>query len=148
MASPARHVDPVTRPHILIAEDEDILCELMARMARGWGYEVTTVSDGQAALAALLEPTGTIPEILLLDWVLPGMDGLQVCRTIRERELNCYVIMLSANDNPAEVEQAIACGVDDFLSKGGDPVQLKLRLRAARRITILRNTLLELKKAH
>ena len=76
---------------------------------------------------------------------MPEMDGITLTRKVREENADCYVIMLSGNDDQKDIAEAIDAGVDDFLPKGCDPQELKLRLRAAERITVLKNALVELK---
>jgi len=118
---------------IILAEDEPLSRELVLRMLRArTDYDVTAVSSGEEALAlALGDPT---PDVLLLDWVMPGMSGTDVCVRVRESRLALqpYIVLLTAKSKHEEALEALRVGADDFLSKPVAPDTLIARLSPAR----------------
>ncbi|HEX9593683.1 MAG TPA: ATP-binding protein [bacterium] len=115
---------------ILIAEDDLVTRHALARMLEGWGHRVIACGDGDAAWAAF---QAQAPPILLLDWVMPGKDGLDLCRAIRAHRLGCgvQILMLTARGDMTDVDQALAAGADDYLVKPVDLAQVKIRLQVA-----------------
>jgi diguanylate cyclase (GGDEF)-like protein len=132
---------------ILLADDERIARTMLERSLRGWGYEVVSVTDGEAALAALRGD----PDLRLgiLDWVMPKVDGLEVCRAIRAdgSEPYRYLMLLTARDDKAHIVEGLEAGADDYLTKPCDPVELKVRLRAGRRVVELQSELIRAREA-
>ncbi len=126
---------------ILLADDEPIARTMLEHWLVGWGYEVTTVRDGEAALNALAAD----PELRLaiIDWVMPKCDGIEVCRQIRggPAEPYIYVVLLTAKDDKADIIQGLDAGADDYLVKPCNPLELKVRLRAGRRVIELQEQL-------
>ncbi len=119
---------------VLIADDELVYLKIVEKIIRQWGYEVVQVTDGNEAWK-LLETDPTI-HIALLDWMMPGLDGLEICRRVRAREGMPYVavIVLSARDQQSDIEAGYAAGVDDYLVKPINSAQLKQRLAVAERV--------------
>jgi diguanylate cyclase (GGDEF)-like protein len=102
-----------------------------------WGYEVVACADGQAAWDALKAPQA--PQLVILDWMMPHMDGLQVCKNVRnpdERpaEPYVYIILLTAKSQKTDMVTGLEAGADDYLTKPFDAQELRMRLRAGRRI--------------
>ncbi len=126
-----------TPPRVLVAEDDEKTRTALAFLLQRHGYAVTVVNDGQAALETLLAPDP--PHIALLDWEMPRLDGLHVCRAVRSIPANryTYIIMVTARDQAKDVLAAFATGVDDFLSKPVDGAQLLARLRCSERVVAL-----------
>ncbi len=126
---------------ILLADDEPIARTMLEHWLNGWGYQVVAVKDGEAALAAIKAD----PEIRLavLDWVMPKLDGIGVCRAIRSGppEPYVYVLLLTARDNKADIVEGLDAGADDYLVKPCNPLELKVRLRAGRRVVELQEQL-------
>ncbi|MEP7048792.1 MAG: diguanylate cyclase [Pseudomonadota bacterium] len=126
---------------ILLADDEPIARTMLEHWLTGWGYEVITVRDGEAALNALAAD----PELRLaiLDWVMPKCDGIEVCRQIRNgpAEPYTYVVLLTAKDDKSDIIQGLDAGADDYLVKPCNPLELKVRLRAGRRVIELQEQL-------
>ncbi|HET9953307.1 MAG TPA: diguanylate cyclase [Polyangiaceae bacterium] len=126
---------------ILLADDEPIARTMLEHWLTGWGYKVTTVKDGEAALAALKAD----PEIHLavVDWVMPKVDGPAVCRTVRAgpSEPYVYLVLLTARDNKADIVAGLDAGADDYLIKPCNPLELKVRLRAGSRVVELQQQL-------
>jgi len=128
---------------VLIADDEATSRRLIQVTLRGWGFEVLVAVDGDEALRILKEPNP--PEIALLDWVMPGPDGLEVCRRIRAALPNAptYVILVTARGGLENVVQGLEAGADDYITKPFDPRELRARLHAGVRIVQLQKALLE-----
>lgn len=128
-------------PTILIAEDDTISRIALQRRLEGWGYRVVAVTDGEAAWELLQSGRG--PSIAILDWVMPRLDGLGVCRRLRlnQNDLYTYVILLSGKEDKSDVVTALRAGVDDYLIKPCDWTQLEARLVVAMRILALQGQL-------
>lgn len=126
---------------ILIAEDDAVTARLLMRLIDSWGYEVTAVSDGAAALAIL--QADDAPQLALLDWMMPGLNGPEVCRMARERHpsVPTYVILLTSRDARADVVAGLEAGADDYIIKPFDPEELRARLKAGVRIIDLQQRL-------
>ena len=126
---------------ILIADDEPVSRRLLEGTLRKLGHEVLAVEDGTQAVATLLEPDG--PRMAILDWMMPGCDGLTVCREVRKRPAPyTYIILLTSRDRRSDMMEALDAEVDDFLTKPYDAVELRARLRSGERILSLQETLL------
>ena len=125
-----------TPTRVLVAEDNDKTRVSLVFLLQRHGFDVTVVNDGQAALEILSAPNP--PQIALLDWEMPRLDGLQVCREVRRiAGRYTYIVMLTAHDRASDVLAAFAAGVDDFLSKPVDSPQLLARLRCGERVLAL-----------
>jgi len=126
---------------ILIADDDLVSLRLLHTRLVEWGYKVTGVSDGQKALQVLQGPEA--PRLAVLDWVMPGMDGIEVCREVRRRARKpyIYILMLTARGKKQDIVEGLEAGADDYLIKPYDPLELRARLRAARRILDLQEQL-------
>jgi len=127
--------------NILIADDEPVSRRLLEILLNKWGYEVTVASNGEEAWSAL--QNGTRSRIAILDWMMPGMDGIQVCQRIRQHEARVptYVLLLTAKQAAEDVNGGFKAGADDYLPKPYGAQELKARLRAARRIIELEDQL-------
>ena len=122
---------------ILVAEDDPVSRRLLEVTLGKWGYEVVTCADGQAAWDALKAPDA--PQLVILDWMMPLLDGLQVCKNVRnpaERpaEPYVYIILLTAKSQKTDMVTGLEAGADDYLTKPFDAQELRMRLRAGRRI--------------
>lgn len=120
---------------ILVAEDDRSSRLLLAEYLRGWGHQCVLASDGREAWEALAGGEG--PRVVLLDWMMPEMDGLEVCRRLRaERDWPyCYVILVTAREQRSERDAAFEAGVDDFIVKPYDKVELCHRLNVGIRVS-------------
>ena len=127
---------------ILIADDDPVSRLLLESTLSKLGQEVVSVADGTTAVARLLEPGA--PRLAILDWMMPGLDGLAVCREVRRRpEPYVYVILLTARDQREDMVVALDAQVDDFLTKPLDSVELRARLQSGQRVLELQERLLE-----
>ncbi|HMJ10563.1 MAG TPA: diguanylate cyclase, partial [Polyangiaceae bacterium] len=132
---------------ILLADDEPIARTLLEHWLTGWGYQVTLARDGEAAWNALK----TDPELRLaiVDWVMPKMDGTDVCRALRKgsQEPYVYVVLLTARDRKDDIVRGLDAGADDYLVKPCNPLELEVRLRAGRRVIELQEQLVRAREA-
>jgi len=128
---------------ILVAEDDSLSRTLLQRTLQRAGYEVMAVEDGCRALAELSKEDP--PRLALLDWIMPGRDGIEVCREVRRRKEHAYtyLILLSSRETKQDIVQGLESGADDYLTKPYDADELKARLRAGQRILELEDHLVE-----
>jgi DNA-binding response OmpR family regulator len=128
---------------VLIADDEATSRHLIQTVLGGWGFEVAVAVDGSEALR-ILEGSSP-PEIAMLDWMMPGADGLEVCRRMRAARPDAatYIILLTARGGLANIVQGLEAGADDYITKPFDPRELRARLHAGARIVQLQKALLE-----
>jgi DNA-binding response OmpR family regulator len=125
---------------ILIVEDEISLQETLAYNLKKQGYEVEAVGDGLEALRAAREGK---PDLILLDIMLPGMDGFEVCRTLRQ-EMNTPVLMLTAREDEVDRIVGLEVGADDYLTKPFSMRELIARVKAMlRRVRLIRQESIE-----
>jgi len=117
---------------VLVAEDDRRLADLLESALTEAGWEVEVVPDGTGAYGRAL--SGGLPyDVLLLDWVLPGLDGVTVCRRLREAGVTTPVLMLTARGDVRDRINGLDAGADDYLPKPFDLDELLARLRALRR---------------
>ena len=124
---------PVMRNrHVLVVEDDDDVLELLRYNLSKEGYVLTCVTSGEEALEKMGPPC---PDIVILDLMLPGIDGLEVCRTIRQRTdtRNVPVVMLTAKGEEADIVTGLELGADDYITKPFSPRVLIARIRAVLR---------------
>jgi two-component system cell cycle response regulator len=118
---------------ILIADDDPVARRLLERTLQRLGHEVIAVSEGTAARDALVGPDG--PRMAILDWMMPGLDGLAVCRDVRRREAPyVYLILLTARDAGDDVVEGLVAEADDYLTKPFDARELNARIQSGARI--------------
>jgi DNA-binding response OmpR family regulator len=119
---------------VLVVEDDERARNGLVRLLNRDGYDVTVANDGQAAINILLAPNP--PQIVLLDWEMPRLDGIHVCLAVRSIPANpyTYIVMVTAKAQTTDALAAFAAGVDDFLSKPMDSLQLLARLRCGERV--------------
>ena len=117
---------------IVIAEDDLVSRTLMSSLMEKWGFKAVITQDGHQAMAALRAEQG--PALAILDWMMPGMDGLQVCRRVRESEKMVYVIMLTSLGTKENIVEGLHAGADDYLIKPFDKNELLARIQVGLRI--------------
>lgn len=127
---------PVSEPkrRILVAEDDPTARHLLEALLAKWGYEVLVVQDGHEAWEVMQGRDA--PRLAILDWMMPGIDGVSLCRRIRARAVGTYtyILLLTAKDSKAQIVEALDAGADDYLTKPFDSDELAARLRAGWRL--------------
>ena len=124
---------------ILIAEDDVVTAHILQKLLRSWEYETVTVKDGTAALEML--QSDQAPQLALMDWMMPGKDGPEICRLVREAGSTTYIILLTSRTERADVVAGLDAGADDYLVKPFDPEELRARVKAGIRILDLQQRL-------
>ncbi|MEA2710087.1 MAG: cyclic di-GMP phosphodiesterase [Phycisphaerales bacterium] len=121
---------------ILIVDDNEIALEMLKATLTQAGYEVETATNGREALERLRDGSC---RLLVSDWEMPEMDGIQLCQAVRSGELPAYVymILLTARDRPDERVAGLTAGADDFIVKPFNPAELLARVRTAERVLSL-----------
>ncbi|MFF3558113.1 response regulator [Streptomyces tsukubensis] len=120
-------------PHVLLIEDDVSVRDGMELVLRRHGYDVSTAATGEAALALLADPAGPAAELAVLDLMLPGMDGFEVCRRLRAGGSTLPVIMLTARGDDSDIVHGLEAGADDYVVKPVTAAVLEARIRAALR---------------
>jgi DNA-binding response OmpR family regulator len=128
---------------VLIADDDAASRHLLRAALGGWGFAITEAVEGGEALR-ILEGSAP-PDIALLDWIMPSVDGLEVCRRVRAAlpTAPTYIILVTARGGVESVMQGLQAGADDYIAKPFDPRELRARLHAGVRIVELQKALLE-----
>ena len=128
---------------ILIADDSIVSRHLLDATLRKWGYEVVVACDGIEAWNYLQAEDA--PKLAILDWVMPGLTGLEVCRRVREKAHNkdiyTYILLLTSKSLREDLIEGMESGADDYITKPFDQHELKVRLRAGTRIIDLQREL-------
>ena len=132
---------------ILIAEDDPVSRRLLEAKLLKWGYEVIATSDGIEAWQALQAENA--PRIAILDWMMPVMDGVEICRKVRETigEEYTYIILLTALQREEDLVAGMEAGADDYIAKPFKSSELEVRLRAGMRIIELQDELIKAREA-
>lgn len=132
---------------ILIADDSIVSRHLLEATLKKWGYEVVLASDGNRACEILcgVDP----PTLAILDWMMPGMTGLEVCRRVRQRgqEPYTYILLLTSKNLREDLVEGMESGADDYIIKPFDQHELNVRLRAGTRLVELQTELLATREA-
>ncbi len=139
---PENFMQKIDSRRILIAEDDTISRRLLESTLNKWGHEVIVTCDGKEALQALQAEDA--PKIAILDWMMPEMDGVDVCREIRKQkqEPYIYLLLLTAKGQKEDIVQGMNAGADDYITKPFNAHELKGRLRAGIRIIDLHEELI------
>jgi two-component system cell cycle response regulator len=137
--------EPGERMRVLIAEDDVISSKILEKNLLDWGYEVILARRGEKAWQALQDPA---LRLAILDWMMPGMDGPEICARIRRRKKYqyTYVILLSAKDRKRDIIAGLSSGADDYMTKPVNYLELRARLRTGRRIIDLEDMLIATQK--
>ena len=136
-----------SRDTVLIAEDDPIFRRILQSCLQSWNYRVHACENGLDAWHALQQEHA--PQMAILDWMMPGMDGIDICRRIRSLQPDPYryVLLLSAKDDKQDVVQGLEAGADDYLTKPFDVGELHARVRAGKRILELQNELIQARES-
>jgi len=127
---------------ILVADDNPVFQTVLRAMLTQWGYDVVVANDGDEALRRLQEDSA--PRLAILDWLMPGMDGIDVCRCLRanHRTPYTYVLILTSKAGTEDLVAALDAGADDYVTKPFKSGELRARLRAGCRILELEEKVL------
>jgi two-component system cell cycle response regulator len=127
---------------LLIADDDRAAASSLSMLARSWGFEPVTAHSGTAALALFRAPDP--PSLAVLDWFMPDLNGVDVCREVRKEtdKPYTYVVLLTGQGSKEAMIDGLEAGADDFLIKPADPCELHARLTTAKRILALQDQLL------
>jgi len=127
---------------ILIAEDDPVFRHVLETVLVNWGYDVVVAENGNDALRILR--SGDPPRLAILDWMMPGLNGVEVCRKVREKIIDpyTYIILLTSQQREEDLVTGMEAGADDYITKPCNHNELRLRLRAGRRIIELQNELI------
>ena len=126
---------------ILIAEDHYVSRHLLERNLANWGFSVSSAEDGEEALR-ILEGEDP-PALAIIDWMMPKIDGVEVCRQVRAHKDRpyLYLLLLTAKSQKEEVAAGLEAGADDYVIKPFDPDELRARLKVGQRVVQLERTL-------
>jgi two-component system, cell cycle response regulator len=126
---------------VLIADDDPVALLKLESVLEDWGYEVVIARDGTAAWDLLQR--GDAPPLAILDWMMPGLDGVDICRKLRQAREGpyLYVIMLTGKTGRQDIVRGMEAGADDYVAKPFDQCELEVRIRAGRRIMELQEAL-------
>lgn len=132
---------------VLVADDDVVTRLWLESILQSWGYEVMLASNGDEAWHCLQQKDS--PDLILLDWLMPGMDGVEVCRRVKAMPHNrfSYIIMLTSRSSTSDIVEALEAGADDLVGKPFEPEEMKVRLRVGERILSLQHQLL-IKASH
>ncbi len=129
--------------HVLIAEDDRVTGEILARNLRRWQYETTLVADGREAWRFL--STATAPTLAILDWMMPEADGPDICRRVRAElpDAHMYLLLVTAREARGDIVAGLDAGADDYIIKPFDIEELRARVGVGVRMLGLQQKLAE-----
>jgi len=129
---------------ILLADDDPICRRLVQKRLQDWGYQVILAEDGRRAWE-ILQQSEEPPSLIILDWLMPGMNGIEICCKIRQRQQHSYqyILLLSGKDEKQDVVAGLDAGADDYLTKPFDVGELRARIRSGMRIISLQQQLIQ-----
>jgi len=132
---------------VLAAEDNPVFQSMLRALLTKWDYDVVPARDGFEA-SRILESANP-PRLAILDWMMPGMDGVELCRRVRAaaREPYIYILLLTARTESQDLVEGMEAGADDYLTKPFNAHELRVRLRAGRRILDLQEELMAAREA-
>jgi len=126
---------------VLAAEDNPVFQSMLRTMLTKWGYHPVIARDGNEAWKIL--EGDDAPRLAVLDWMMPGLDGVEICRRLRSlgREPYIYILLLTARTESQDLIEGMDAGADDYLTKPFNAHELRVRIRAGRRILDLQDAL-------
>jgi two-component system, cell cycle response regulator len=136
-----------TKTRVLAAEDNPVFQTMLRSMLLKWNFDPVIADNGLEALTMLQAEDS--PQLVILDWMMPGLDGIEVCRRIRTegREPYRYILLLTARTEAHDLVEGMEAGADDYLTKPFNSHELRVRLRAGQRILELQEQLLQAREA-
>lgn len=136
VAQPARNGANADALRILVVDDDAAIRMLVSATLANWGHKVYAASSGEEALRLAVEMS---PQVVLVDWVMPGMDGIALCKSLRATRMGrtMYLLMLTGLEEEERVMEAFEAGVDDFIAKPVNLRMLRARLSAGQRVIAL-----------
>lgn len=131
------------RARILVADDDPVSLRILQRALQNWGHEVIIAKDGTEAWQVLTSPDA--PRMAILDWMMPGMDGLTLCRRVRTVPATParYLILLTARNDYADIVAGLEAGANDYVTKPFHHAELRARVRVGIRVQELQRKLAE-----
>ena len=132
---------------ILLAEDDFTSRSMLTVILKKWGFDPVVSEDGNGAWDALQKPEA--PRLVILDWNMPGLEGLEVCRRLRKNETTnpSYIILLTSRGEKDDIVQGLEAGANDYIAKPYDNAELQARIRVGQRMLELQASLLETQAA-
>ena len=124
---------------ILIAEDDAASRAILESFVAQWGHEPISFADGSAAMMALRMKDA--PQVAILDWVMPGLDGIEICRRLRAVQKSTYVILVTSRNDRESLMQGLEAGANDYVTKPFHKDELRVRLQAGTRFAQLQAAL-------
>jgi DNA-binding response OmpR family regulator len=124
----------------LIADDDRVTATILASALRRWGFEVTLAHDGRTAWEHIVSHR---PQMIILDWMMPEIDGLDLCHRIRQEpgSAHAYVILLTSRDASADRVKGLDAGADDYVTKPFDREELRARIMVGKRVARIQSEL-------
>jgi sigma-B regulation protein RsbU (phosphoserine phosphatase) len=129
---------------ILVAEDDAVTRRILEVTLRGLGWDVVTASDGNAAWKVFETLRGEdAPDLAVMDWMMPGLEGIEICRRLRATPgfEFVYVILLTSRGDKEDLAAGLAAGANDYITKPFDPIELEARVRVGERMVKLQTSL-------
>jgi DNA-binding response OmpR family regulator len=128
---------------VLVAEDDPVSRRVLEVTLRKWGFDVVACADGEAAMEGLVQPDA--PRLAILDWMMPGLEGPEICRRLRvlPAASPSYVILLTARVRKEDLIEGLRAGADDYVTKPFDREELYARLQVGVRVLSLQQQLAE-----
>jgi sigma-B regulation protein RsbU (phosphoserine phosphatase) len=128
---------------VLIAEDDPVSRRVLEAMLTKWGYEVVATNDGAEAWQVLQQKEA--PRLAILDWMMPGIDGIEVCRQLRmvSKGQPVHIILLTTRVDKQDIIEGFRAGADDYVTKPFEPEELRARVQVGARIMQLQSELTE-----
>jgi DNA-binding response OmpR family regulator len=130
---------------ILMADEDAFSCVVLATRLQKLGYNAVIARDGDEAMTVMRYKNA--PALAIIDWMMPGMDGLEICRRVREAEKMVYIILLTARGSKENIIGGLRAGADDYLVKPFHAEELQARILVGLRVMALQETLVDRVKA-
>lgn len=137
----ARKVEKGVIMRVLVADDDLTYCRTLEALLGKWGYEPVVTCDGEQAWQILRAPEA--PQLAILDWMMPGKDGVDICRQVRQASPSkpTYIILLTAKERKEDVVSGLDAGADDYITKPFEREELHARIQVGERILKLQTEL-------